>query len=124
MLDIVHFTPPPKVLAAAEKLKPKQLSGPDGYPALLFKTCAPELSEPLSLLFASFMSGGKVPSAWSHALITAVYKGDCAPDISVYRPISVTSIVCKLIWRVIARDILDYLYEHIISKQQHGFVAK
>ena len=46
-------------------------------------------------------------------------------EASNYRPISLTSIVCKLMERIIRDEIMNHLIENkLIIKQQHGFVNR
>ena len=70
-LDTVDFSPA-KVLAAIKKLKHNKSGGPDGFPPLLFKRLAPALAKPLSLIYGSLMSVGRIPSEWAHAFVTPI----------------------------------------------------
>ena len=71
------------------------------------------------------MSSGHVPQAWKQATVTPVFKGGIASDPSNYRPISLTSVFSKLMERVVVLDMLRYCKEQgLISKQQHGFLAR
>ena len=82
------------------------------------------IAEPLSLIFTSLMSVGKIPSEWSRAIVTPVYKGGSASSVSNYRPISLTCVASKIMERVMVYDMLIYLRHHnLISKQQHGFLS-
>lgn len=122
-LHSVEFTPE-NVYAAIRKLKHGGASGPDGYPPSLFKNLASCISKPLSLIFTSFMSVGQIPSHWSHAIVTPIYKSGPTSRVSNYRPISLTAVASKLMERVIVADLLLYLRQHgVISRQQHGFLA-
>jgi len=100
-IESVEFTPG-KVYAAIKKLKVGGASGPDGFPPLLFKKTADCIVGPLSLIFSSFMSVGKIPSAWSHAIVTPVHKRGSASSVSHYRPISLTCVASKIMERIIA----------------------
>ena len=71
------------------------------------------------------MSVGQMPKAWTHAIVTPVYKSGDASDVSNYRPISLTCVVCKIMERIIVSDMLDYLRLHkVIDKRQHGFLSR
>jgi hypothetical protein len=123
-LDSVNFTCD-IILKAIMKMKPNTSSGPDGFPPVILKKLGSSLALPLSLIFTSFMSVGQVPSDWKNAIITPIYKKGLASDPSNYRPISLTSIFCKLMERVIALDMLTYLrHLGLITRHQHGFIAK
>ena len=122
-IDNIAFTPF-KVAMAIKRLKAGKSSGPDGYPPFLFKKLAPSLAEPLSLVYSAFMSVGHIPNAWTRAIVTPVFKRGDAADVGNYRPISLTSVACKIMERVISTDVLHYLRtQNIISKHQHGFLS-
>jgi len=122
-IESVDFTPE-SVYAAIRKLKTGGSSGPDGFPPVMFKNLAGSLTEPLALMFKSFMSVGKIPAAWSHAIVTPVFKSGPASSVSNYRPISLTCVASKLMERVVSSSMLTYLRQHgVISRQQHGFLS-
>ena len=100
-------------------------SGPDGYPPYLLKNIVSAIPSPLCLLFQSFLSTGGVPTARKTAHIIPFYKNGNSSDTSNYRPISSTSVCCKLMERIVVSDMLNYLKNRsFISKQQHGFLSK
>jgi Reverse transcriptase (RNA-dependent DNA polymerase) len=113
-----------QVLRVLKKPKPSRSSGPDGFPSLLFKKLSSALAEPLSLLYSSFMSVGQMPSSWAHAIVTPIYKGGSASELSNYRPLSLTSVACKIMERIVVSDLLDYLrVSNSVSNHQHGFLS-
>jgi hypothetical protein len=123
-IDNITFSPT-AVMNAIKKLKPNNASGPDGFPPLLFKKLSTSLAEPLSLLFTSFFSMGQVPQEWLRAIVTPVYKSGLASNVKNYRPISLTSVACKVMERIIVCEMLCYLRSNnLISKQQHGFLSR
>jgi hypothetical protein len=75
-------------------------------------------------MFSNFMSVGKLPDEWKYAVITAAIPKNGSPnDIANYRPISLTSVICKIMERVIVCEMLTFLRTHgVINKQQHGFL--
>jgi len=59
------------------------------------------------------------------AVVVPAYKKGSSSDPANYRPISQTSVFCKLMERVIVGEMSNYLFSiGAISKHQHGFVAK
>ena len=115
------------VLKAARRIKTKSkfAGDPDGYPVILLHELQSVLCGPLSLFYNSFMSIGQIPDKWKRAVVTPVYKNGSSSDPTNYRPISQTSIFCKLMERVIAAELSDYLLSRgLITRQQHGFIAK
>jgi len=77
-------------------LKPHKATGPDGLPARLLKETASEIAPAVSLLFQVSLDQGKVPASWKVALIAPVFKKGNRSSAANYRPISLTSILCKL----------------------------
>jgi len=113
------------VLRVLKKLKTKSAPGPDKLPSVLYKNLSFSLAEPLSLLFASCQSVGKIPDEWRSAIVTPLYKGGISSAVSNYRPISLTCVACKIMERIITTDMLSYLRANdVISKQQHGFLSR
>ena len=73
---------------AISKLKLHLAGGIDGFPPLLIKKLSPILLEPMSLLYSSFLSVGKIPHEWRRAVVTPIHKSGSADDVSNYRPIN------------------------------------
>jgi len=80
MLDTVQFTAE-KIYKVIRKLKPEMTCNPDGYSTFLVQQLASAFADPLALLFSSFLSIGKIPSAWKRAIITRV-----SSNSANYRP--------------------------------------
>ncbi|KAJ2945954.1 hypothetical protein O0L34_g4871 [Tuta absoluta] len=97
-------------------------SGPDGIPARVLRLCAPELSPVLTRLFRLFLKERTVPGAWKLANVQPVpNKGDRA-DPAHYRPIAITSILCKVMERVLNSKLLTYLEDNdLLNDRQYGF---
>ena len=66
-LDTVQFTAE-KIHKVIKRLKPKITRDPEGYSPFLVKQLVSAFADPLALLFSSFLSIGKIPSAWKRAL--------------------------------------------------------
>ena len=85
------------------------INGPDGLPAILFKEYRDELSIPLQILFAKSFSENTIAQCLKSAAIVPVYKGGGASIPSNYRPISLTSIMMKILERVIRKQIIAFM---------------
>lgn len=99
--------------------------GPDGFSCLLLKNIACSVSLPLSLMFQRSIHSSKLPDAWKQACIIPIFKGKGShDDVTNYRPISLTSVVCKVMETVIKNQLMDFcLQNNLISSQQHGFLS-
>ncbi len=105
-----------------EGLDVKKASGPDNIPAILLKAVAEPLSGPLSLLFQQSLDTGDVPKDWRVATIHPVFKKGDKSSPGNYRPISLTSVVCKQLEHVVVSQIHKFCAEHrLLYDRQHGF---
>ena len=116
-----------KIHKVIKRLKPKMTRDPEGYSPFLVKQLVSTFADPLALLFSSFLSIGrpKIPSAWKRAIITPIFKKGASSNPANYRPVSVTSVFGKVMERVVAADMLDYLLSNkLLNSNQHGFLSK
>ena len=89
----------------------------------VLKMCAKALARPLSLIFRKSLTEGKVPKIWKDANVTPIHKKGSRVVAANYRPVSLTSVICKVLERLIRGKLMEYLEEEkLISKEQHGFV--
>jgi hypothetical protein len=80
------------------------------------------LSKPLAKLFNYSLKSGKLPQDWKNANISPLFKKGSKTDSKNYRPISLTSVVCKILESLIKDNICNHLHEHkLIKDTQHGF---
>ncbi|XP_045449132.1 uncharacterized protein LOC123657655 [Melitaea cinxia] len=56
-----------EILKILQTLDVNKASGPDGIPAIVLRTCAPELSPPPTRLYRLSLKTGKVPKSWKLA---------------------------------------------------------
>jgi len=123
-LSSVLFTES-KVLKKFRKIKPGTAPGPDGFQATLLKHACDSLALPLAQLYQSLFNCSVVPKEWKLAKVTPIFKKGKSVDVSNYRPISLTSLFCKIMESIIKDDILAYLLSKgLISRHQHGFLSR
>ena len=98
-------------------------SGPDSVSPRILKYIAPAIHKPLAKLFNISLSTGSLPNIWKTAIVTPVYKNKGAiDDVNNYRPISVTSVVCKLLEKIVVKHLHNFIIEkNILYKYQSGF---
>ena len=66
---------------------------------------------------------GIVPSEWKEANITPLFKKGSRNKPENYRPVSLTSVVCKLLETLIRDHMVEFLVKHkLINTSQHGFI--
>ena len=111
-----------EVLKCMLNLDVNKASGPDGIPAIVLKRCAAELSPILTRLYRLSLKTGKVPKSWKHANVQPVPKKGCRADPANYRPVAITSVICKIMERVLNNRLLAYLEANeLLSDGQYGF---
>ena len=66
---------------------------------------------------------GIVPSEWKEANITPLFKKESRKKPENYRPVSLTSVLCKLLETLITDHMVEFLVKHkLINTSQHGFL--
>ena len=112
-----------KVLEYLKKLKPEKSPGSDKIHSTVLQKCAQSLATPISIIFQRSIDQGELPNSWLEANVTPIFKKGSRSAPANYRPISLTSIVCKVMEKIIKDELMNYLEKNkLINKQQHGFV--
>ena len=88
-----------RVREALEKLDPRKAKGPDEVSPWVLKECAEELSLPIFMIFTNSLEQGKLPDIRKSANITPIFKKGNKNNPLNYRPVSLTSVICKLLER-------------------------
>lgn len=114
------------VYEALEKLPNKTSKGPDQIPQLFLKKCSVSLARPLFYLFEKSLSLSIVPEIWRKSFIRPTFKRKGSPnDPSKYRPVSLTSTICRVFESLIAKYLHRHLSSHgYLSKNQFGFLPR
>ena len=104
-------------------LKKSNSSGPDGITVTLLQGVSNSISVPLACLFRKSMQEGIVPQDWKDAIVVPIFKKGVKSKPSNYRPVSLTSVVCKLMERIVKDVIQDHLLKNnLLHNSQHGFL--
>ena len=99
--------------------------GPDLLTPFLLKLTAEYISVPLSQLFNKSIISATLPSDWISANIVPIHKRKDKHLPENYCPISLTSIVVKVLERIIHRQLVSALESHqLLNSSQYGFRAK
>eukprot|EP00061_Rhincodon_typus_P016382 g44573.t1 len=84
---------------------------------------AEEIVETLVVIFQESLELGRMPEDWKMANVTPLFKKRGRQKTRNYKPISLTSIVGKILGSIIRDEIAEYLEVHgKIEQSQHGFV--
>ena len=97
---------------------------PDDVPSLYIKKTLSHLLEPLQHLFNYSIQHSQTPAIWKTAIVIPIFKKGRTNNPGNYRPISLTSVICRILERIIHKHILTHLLNNsLISPIQHGFIT-
>ncbi len=94
---------PKHVRKVLSKLDIEKATGPDSIPARVLKKCAPELAKPFARLFQLLLDKQYMPKQWKIAHVIPCYKKKDKHDPNNYRPVSLLSIISKVMEALINR---------------------
>ena len=124
VLDHIRITPA-MVLDKINKLKPDGAPGPDGISNRFLKEFKNELAPALCIIYRKSLLNSSVPFDWRSANITPIFKKGSKSDPGNYRPVSLTSVCCKLLESIIGDRITEHLTSNnLLRSSQHGFCKK
>ena len=113
------------VLKCIDKLKVNKSPGPDAISPRILKEAKLEFVTPLTSLFNNSLQSGTMPEEWKLANVTPIFKKGSKSLPSNYRPISLTSVVCKMLETLIRDKLVNHLEENnLLKNTQHGFRNK
>jgi len=122
--DKVYVTPE----LVRNKLKffnPSKSSVPDELHPKILQETVTQLSVPLTIIFNKSLQEGVVPEDWRVANIIPIFKKGNHSNPTNYRPISLTSVVLKILESILQESIIKHmLTNHLIVNEQHGFLPK
>ena len=85
---------------------------------------ANELAIPLNIIFNKSLESSEIPAEWKKGKITALFKKRSKKVASNYRPVSLTSIVCKCLEKIVRERIIRFMKnEKLFSNRQYGFIS-
>ena len=112
------------VLKLLSELDPGKASGPDGISTKILKESSNIICDAVVMIFQASLSQAKIPDDWRKASITPLYKGGnkARSNPESYRPVSLTSVLCKILEHIIHSHIINHLEHHnVLTDRQHGF---
>ena len=108
-----------------EKLKKNKSPGPDNMHPRVLHEIASSISYPLSIIYRTSIDTKTLPKEWKHANVSAIYKKENKSLPSNYRPVSLTSIICKVLESIIRDAIVNHMNENeLFSQNQFGFLSR
>ena len=106
------------------KLKVDKSPGLDQIHPKILKELAEKIADGLAIIFNKSLMTKQVPNIWKKARVTAIYKKKNKKLACNYRPVSLTSIVCKVMETLVRDHIVEYMKrENLFSDRQYGFIS-
>jgi len=100
-------------------LNPNKAAGPDK----VLKEIAEQLCIPLTILFRKSLSTSTLPTSWKRSHIIPIHKKGSHRLVDNYRPITLISIVGKLLESIVKDHVLDnFISNNLLSSYQQGFM--
>ena len=114
----------PEVVAnKINNMKENKSPGVDGIAPKILKETVEQICTPLAHVFNMSLQEGIVPLEWKEANIIPLFKKGSRNKSVNYRPVSLTSVICKVLETIIKDHMMDFLIKHkLINPSQHGFL--
>ena len=115
----------PKMVAMKIRDMKDNKSGVGGIPVKLLLEIVEQISIPLATVFNLSLEEGIVRLEWKEANIIPLFKKGSRNKSENYRPVSLKSVICKLLERLIKDHMVDFLVKtKLINPSQHEFLIK
>lgn len=111
------------VTSILRRVNPNKAAGPDRLRGRVLKECHIQLSGVLTRLFQLLLDSGTVPERWKESTIIPLPKKARPKDLQDYRPVALTSILCKCMERVVADQLVAELSDKL-DPLQFAYRAK
>ena len=91
---------------------------------MMLKSLAKEFTKPLTILFKKSIDLSKLPYCWKTSNISVIFKKGMKYLAGNYRPISLTSVLCKILESIIREHLVDHmLINGLFTEKQYGFIS-
>ena len=115
---------PEMIAKKIKKMKDNNSPGVDEIPPKLLKKMVEQISTPLAKVFNLSIDEGIVPSEWKKANITSLFQNGSRNKPENYRPVSLTSVICKLLETLIRDHTVEFLVKYKLIKNISTWVPK
>jgi hypothetical protein len=113
-----------EILKLLQNLDVNKSCGPDGLHPKMLKELSATISKPITIMFNSFMCQGLVPKLWKEGNITALFKKGDKTESGNYRPVSLTSVICKTMEKLVRETIIKHMSANkLFRNKQFGFIS-
>ena len=104
------------------QLRTDKAPGADNMSPRILVELKDVITFPVTQIMKLSFATGVIPDDWKIALVSPIYKNSPKCQVSNYRPISLTSIICKLFESIVRDALVQHLENNgLIRGTQHGF---
>ena len=112
------------VKSKIKNIKINKSPGPDQMHPRVLHEINNSICTPIAIIFNTSLRNSTLPVEWKEANVSAIYKKGNKSDPGNYRPVSLTSIVCKLLESFIRDEIMKHMKtNNLFSDKQFGFIT-
>ena len=98
--------------------------GPDDIHPRILIELVDSISRPIVLMCNKTLDEGEIPQDWKRAFVSPIFKKGAKNRAENYRPISLTSIACKIMESLVKDVITIHVrFNQLLSDKQHGFIS-
>ena len=106
------------------KLKIAKSPGPDRLHPRILKECASVISPAVYSIFRLSIDKSQLPEDWKIGRVTPIHKKGSRRKACNYRPISLTSVLCKTLEALVRSNVVKHMERNnLYTTKQHGFVS-
>ena len=110
------------VMDKLTRLRSDKATGADSISPRLLVEISKEICHPLTIIFNKSLKESRVPSDWKEANVCPIFKKGSRSQPGNYRPVSLTSQICKLCESILRDKMVQYIESNgLIQDSQHGF---
>jgi len=110
------------VFEKISKVNVNKSQGPDQIHNKMLFELRHELTKPLTELFKKSLASGQIPQDWRDANVIPLFKKGKRDQPQNYRPVSLTSVVGKILESIIKDNVIFHLEKfQLLKNTQHGF---
>ena len=104
-------------------VNPRKACGPDGVGGKVLKECSYQLCHIFTRLFQFLLNNHFVPRSWRTSTIIPVAKKSNAKEMNDYRPVALTSVICKCMERIVCDKLTTSVADRL-DPLQFAYKAK
>ena len=96
--------------------------GSDGIQLKYIRDALPIIIFYITFIVNTSIVTGVFPKPWKYPYVNPFYKSGDRGDVANYRPISILPILSKVLEKIVANQLIDFLESNnLLSESQHGF---